>query len=72
MNRHYDTAKFAQLIERVERAVPGVAVSTDIIVGFPGETEEFFSESLAFVERMNFARMHVFPARGSRCSWWTR
>ena len=61
MNRHYDTAKFAQLIERVERAVPGVAVSTDIIVGFPGETEELFSESLAFVERMNFARMHVFP-----------
>ena len=61
MNRHYDTAKFAALIERVERAVPGVAISTDIIVGFPGETQELFEESLAFVERMNFARMHVFP-----------
>ena len=61
MNRHYDTAKFAALIERVERAVPGVAISTDVIVGFPGETQELFEESLAFVERMNFARMHVFP-----------
>ena len=61
MNRHYDTAKFAALIERVERAVPGVAISTDIIVGFPGETQMLFEKSLAFVERMNFARMHVFP-----------
>ena len=61
MNRHYDTAKFAALIERVERAVPGVAISTDIIVGFPGETQALFEESLAFVERMNFARIHVFP-----------
>ena len=61
MNRHYDTAKFAMLIERVERTVPEIAVSTDIIVGFPGETDELFAESLAFVECMNFARMHVFP-----------
>lgn len=61
MNRHYDTAEFARLIETVEREVPGVAVSTDIIVGFPGETEEMFQQSLAFAERMNFARMHVFP-----------
>ena len=61
MNRHYDTAKFAMLIERVERAVPEIAISTDIIVGFPGETDELFAESLAFVECMNFARMHVFP-----------
>ena len=61
MNRHYDTAKFAMLIERVERAVPEIAISTDIIVGFPGETDELFAESLAFVECMNFVRMHVFP-----------
>ena len=61
MNRHYDTAEFARLIERVETEVPGIAVSTDIIVGFPGETEALFAESLAFVEQMNFARMHVFP-----------
>ena len=61
MNRHYDTAEFARLIETVEDAVPGVAISTDIIVGFPGETEELFQQSLDFAARMNFARMHVFP-----------
>ncbi len=61
MNRHYDTAEFARLIEHVEQEVPGVAISTDIIVGFPGETEEDFQQGLDFVEKMNFARMHVFP-----------
>ena len=61
MNRHYTTAEFAQLIEGVEREVPGIAVSTDIIVGFPGETEEMFADGLRFVEKMNFSRMHVFP-----------
>ncbi len=66
MNRHYDTAAFARLIEDVRRAVPGVAVSTDIIVGFPGETEAQFEESLDFVRRMGFARMHVFPYSARR------
>ena len=61
MNRHYDTAEFARLIEGVRREVPGIAISTDIIVGFPGETEEMFAESLAFVARLGFSRMHVFP-----------
>ena len=61
MNRHYDTAEFARLIKHVEQEVPGVAISTDIIVGFPGETEEDFQQGLDFVEKMNFARMHVFP-----------
>jgi len=66
MNRHYDTAAFAQLIADVRRTVPGVAVSTDIIVGFPGETEAQFEESLDFVRRMGFARMHVFPYSARR------
>jgi threonylcarbamoyladenosine tRNA methylthiotransferase MtaB len=61
MNRHYTAAQFAALIDHVESTVPGVAVSTDIIVGFPGETEKMFADGLAFVEKMNFARMHVFP-----------
>ncbi|EKU70958.1 tRNA (N(6)-L-threonylcarbamoyladenosine(37)-C(2))-methylthiotransferase MtaB [Selenomonas sp. F0473] len=61
MNRHYDTAAFARLIEDVRRAVPGVAVSTDVIVGFPGETEAQFAEGMDFIRRMGFARMHVFP-----------
>ena len=61
MNRHYDTAAFAALLEDVRRAVPGVAISTDIIVGFPGETEEDFASGMDFVRQMGFARMHVFP-----------
>jgi threonylcarbamoyladenosine tRNA methylthiotransferase MtaB len=61
MNRHYDTAEFARFIETVEREVPGIAISTDIIVGFPGETEELFQQSLDFAAKMNFMRMHVFP-----------
>ena len=61
MNRHYDTAAFAHLLEEVRAAVPDVAISTDIIVGFPGETEEDFAVGLDFVRQMGFARMHVFP-----------
>ena len=66
MNRHYDTAAFAQLLVDVRRAVPGVAISTDIIVGFPGETEEDFAAGLDFVRQMGFARMHVFPYSARR------
>ena len=66
MNRHYDTAAFAQLIAEVRTAVPGVAISTDIIVGFPGETEEDFAVGMDFVRRMGFARMHVFPYSARR------
>ena len=66
MNRHYDTAAFAQLIADVRAAVPGVAISTDIIVGFPGETEEDFAVGMDFVRRMGFARMHVFPYSARR------
>jgi len=61
MNRHYTTAEFEQLIENIRRQVDDIAISTDIIVGFPGETEEMFAESLEFIERMRFARIHVFP-----------
>ena len=66
MNRHYDTAAFAALLADVRRAVPGVAISTDIIVGFPGETEEDFASGLDFVRQMGFARMHVFPYSARR------
>ena len=66
MNRHYTTEDFARLIEGVRAAVPGVAISTDIIVGFPGETEEDFAAGLDFVRRMGFARMHVFPYSARR------
>lgn len=66
MNRPYTTEQFAQLVADVRAAVPGVAISTDIIVGFPGETEEDFAAGMDFVRRMGFARMHVFPYSARR------
>ncbi|MCP4663098.1 MAG: tRNA (N(6)-L-threonylcarbamoyladenosine(37)-C(2))-methylthiotransferase MtaB, partial [bacterium] len=60
MRRPYSAAGYAELVERIREAIAGVALTTDVIVGFPGETPEEFAESLAFVERMEFARTHVF------------
>ena len=61
MNRHYDKAAFARLLENVRASVPEVSITTDVIVGFPGETEALFEESLDYVSRMDFAKVHVFP-----------
>ncbi len=61
MGRRITAAAYARLVERIRAAVPDMAVTTDIIVGFPGEDGAEFAESLAFVERMAFARLHVFP-----------
>lgn len=61
MNRHYTTEEFARLIANIRREVPDIAISTDIIVGFPGETDELFQKSLEFAKSMNFAKIHVFP-----------
>ena len=61
MNRHYTSDEFSELLEKVRAEVPGVAITTDIIVGFPGETEELFKEGLDFSSKQGFARMHVFP-----------
>ncbi|MCS6908503.1 MAG: radical SAM protein, partial [Anaerolineales bacterium] len=52
---------FARLVEAARSLIPGVAITTDIIVGFPGEDENEFAQSLAFIERMAFAGGHVFP-----------
>ena len=61
MNRKYDTAAFFAVTERLRRAFPGCALTTDLIPGFPGETEEDQAQTLAFVEKCGFADMHVFP-----------
>jgi threonylcarbamoyladenosine tRNA methylthiotransferase MtaB len=61
MRRKYTTAEFGEKIEKIHQAMPGVAITTDVIVGFPGETEEMFREGFGFIERMGFAEMHVFP-----------
>ena len=61
MRRRYTTAQYADAVERVRREVPGVSITTDLIVGFPGEEERHFRESLRFVEEMKFSSTHVFP-----------
>ena len=61
MHRKYDTAFFFAVTERLRAAFPGCSLTTDLICGFPGETEEEFAATLAFAERCDFAAMHVFP-----------
>lgn len=61
MRRPYSAESYARLLERVRKAIPGVAVTTDVIAGFPGESEGEFEESLAFTAAAGFARVHAFP-----------
>ena len=61
MKRKYDTARYYESVALLNRHFPGCAVTTDMIVAFPGETEEEFEESLVFIRRCNFADMHIFP-----------
>ncbi len=61
MKRKYDTARYFESVTLLKEAFPGCAVTTDMIVAFPGETEEEFEESLAFIQKCGFADMHIFP-----------
>lgn len=61
MRRKYTTAEFADKIRRIKAAMPGVAITTDVIVGFPGETDEHYERGYRFMEEIGFAEMHVFP-----------
>jgi threonylcarbamoyladenosine tRNA methylthiotransferase MtaB len=61
MRRPYTAAAYGRLLAQLRAAVPGVAITTDVIVGFPGETADEFEESLAAVASFGFARTHVFP-----------
>jgi len=61
MKRKYDTARYFESVALLNRHFPGCAVTTDMIVAFPGETEEEFAESLSFIRRCGFADMHIFP-----------
>ena len=61
MKRRYDTARYLQSVTLLKEYFPGCAVTTDMIVAFPGETEEEFRQSLAFIRRCGFADMHIFP-----------
>ena len=61
MNRKYDTARFYESVTLLRAYFDRPAVTTDLICGFPGETEEEFAQTLAFIEKCGFAAMHIFP-----------
>ncbi len=61
MRRPYSADEFAALCAAIRKRIPALAITTDVIAGFPGETEAEFEGSLAFVEAMRFARIHAFP-----------
>lgn len=60
MNRHYDTAFYTDLVNRIRKMFPNASITTDIMVGFAGETEEEFAQSVAYLEKIGFAKTHVF------------
>lgn len=61
MGRRYDTSRFAATVELVRERVPGTGITTDVIVGFPGERVREFADSYSFAASMGFSAMHVFP-----------
>ncbi|BBL70759.1 tRNA (N(6)-L-threonylcarbamoyladenosine(37)-C(2))-methylthiotransferase MtaB [Methylogaea oryzae] len=71
MARRCKTDEFAALVEQARARVPDINISTDIIVGFPGETEEEWAETLAFVRRIGFGHIHIFsysPRQGTKAA----
>ena len=61
MNRKYDKAAFLAKLQKIRKAYPDIALTTDVIVGFPGETEEEFKETFDFIKECDFNMLHVFP-----------
>ena len=69
MNRRYTTQQFEEIVKRLRKAYDNVNLTTDIIVGFPGETEEEFAKTYEFLEKIKFYKMHIFkysPRKGTR------
>lgn len=61
MNRKYDKKYFKEEIEKIRKVRPDISITTDVIVGFPGETEDDFNECVDFIKEINFSKIHVFP-----------
>lgn len=71
MNRRYTTEEFAKSVDLLRKYYKNVALTTDIIVGFPGETEEEFNETYEFLKKINFYQMHIFkysPRKGTKAA----
>jgi threonylcarbamoyladenosine tRNA methylthiotransferase MtaB len=61
MKRDYDTTEYADVVAQSRQAIPVISIATDLITGFPGETDEEWEQTVAFVRSMDFAKIHVFP-----------
>lgn len=61
MNRRYSTKDYANLVNRLREVSPNISITTDVIVGFPGETEGLFNETINFVRKIGFSKIHIFP-----------
>ncbi len=61
MNRKYTPEDYAGLVSMLRQGIPDLSLTTDLMVGFPGETEEEFTETLRFIEAVGFSRIHIFP-----------
>src|SRR5699024_3892250 len=61
MRRKYSADYYAEKIDKIKKALPHLAITSDILVGFPGETEEEFEETAAFIRKIGYAELHVFP-----------
>lgn len=61
MNRKYDTKYFIDKINKIRSIRPDISITTDVIVGFPGETDEFFNETIETIKKIRFSKIHVFP-----------
>lgn len=71
MNRKYTTSQYREIVDIIRKYMPHAGITTDIIVGFPGETEEEFNETYNFVKEIGFSRIHVFkysPRKGTPAS----
>jgi threonylcarbamoyladenosine tRNA methylthiotransferase MtaB len=71
MNRHYTTEEYKAIVEDLRKTIPDVSVTTDVIVGFPGETEDEFETTYSFLQELALSKMHVFkfsPRKGTRAA----
>jgi threonylcarbamoyladenosine tRNA methylthiotransferase MtaB len=71
MNRHYTTDEYRKVVESLRNNISDVSITTDIIVGFPGETEEEFNETYEFLKEIKLSKMHIFkysPRKGTRAA----
>ena len=61
MNRHYNCSEYAEIVTNLRNAFENSSMTTDVMVGFAGQTEEDFNASLEFVKSIGFAKVHIFP-----------